>query len=200
MSNIKYYLLVAVLLSLSCTSSQVITKDEFEVYSVILEDQIQQGPKGGGNTDKIQLTIEDSTKIISALKTVRTDSKISQFSKKYFIGSREDSYYFKNVEHYYISNNFNINMPNVKVTVETISKKQRKDLFSKGGWEAYYQKYPQSMGIIHLSRVGFSCNKKTAKVYLGKMWGLLAGEGYEITLEKQKEGWIIKTRERTWSS
>ena len=189
-----HYILFAALMVLSCTSYKNITKEEYDVYNVILEDQVKQVLAEAGHQDQLQIIIQDSTKILQIGKEVRIDSKISQFFKKHMSINCRGDFYFKNIDHYYLNNNFKVTLPNVNITIETITKEKR------NGWLSYWQNHPQRLGIVHLSRVGFNFDKKRALVYIGRMWGPLEGFGYEIILRKQKGKWVIINRERVWMS
>jgi hypothetical protein len=62
---------------------------------------------------------------------------------------------------------------------------------SKGndGWEMFYDKHPDSPGIISLSRVGFSRDGSVAVIYMGNTKHWLAGHGSLRVFEKINGKW-----------
>jgi hypothetical protein len=192
----KILLISFILLFLSCTSTRI-TKNEYDVYNVLLEDEIKQSLPSLENSDKIQMLIDDSTGVFYGGEIIRIDSKCNQFIARYINNNIDDDFYFKNVKHYYIPNNFTISIPNVSITVEMLTKNEKNQLF---GREAIYKEFPKSIGIIQLSRVGFSRDNKHAKVYIGRTWNRIAGDGYEIILEKENDKWFVKSKTRIWNS
>jgi hypothetical protein len=61
---------------------------------------------------------------------------------------------------------------------------------SNSGWEAFFQRYPDSRGWIELSAVGFNANKTVAVVYMGHHCGALCGGGGFHVLEKRNSRWV----------
>lgn len=61
----------------------------------------------------------------------------------------------------------------------------------KDGWAMFYEKYPDSPGIIKLSRVGFSRDGSVAIVYMGNQSQWLAGSGGLVAFEKKDGQWRI---------
>ena len=67
-------------------------------------------------------------------------------------------------------------------------------------WEEFYQKYPNSPGIISLSRVGFNSHKDQAIVYIANSCGDLCGKGYYVLLMKSEQGWKVQKEMFLWVS
>ena len=68
------------------------------------------------------------------------------------------------------------------------------------GWKSFYGKYPESNGIMSLSRVGFNTEKNLAVVDFGNQRQCLDGNGQIIFLHKQNAGWKIIHTQPTWIS
>ncbi len=82
-----------------------------------------------------------------------------------------------------------------------ISEVKIKGIFEHGGnWSQFYITYPNSQGIMTLSRVGFNTKKNQALLYVGNQSDYLAGRGYYIFLTKKGEDWIIQTMIKAWIS
>jgi len=67
-------------------------------------------------------------------------------------------------------------------------------------WKEFYEKYPNSPGIISLSRVGFNSNKDQAVVYVANSCAGLCGKGYYVFLMKSDKGWIVQKEMMLWVS
>jgi hypothetical protein len=82
-----------------------------------------------------------------------------------------------------------------------LSDQQINQIFSGGDcWDTFYAQYPDAHGIIQLSRVGFSATLDQALVYVGAMYGDLAGAGYYYLLQKDDSGWTVSCQQMTWIS
>ncbi len=96
-----------------------------------------------------------------------------------------------------LKNAFELSLPYQLVTKEEIRK-----LFQRqgGGWQEFYEKYPDSQGHITLSRVGFNKQTTQALLYVGNQFGDLAGTGYYYLLSKQDGNWVIADEIMVWIS
>ncbi len=68
-----------------------------------------------------------------------------------------------------------------------------------GGWEGFYQTYPNSPGLVGFSRIGFNETGDQALIYISLNIHYLAGFGYMIILSK-RERWEIDQMEMVWIS
>jgi hypothetical protein len=66
------------------------------------------------------------------------------------------------------------------------------------GWKNFFSKYPNSPGILLVSRIGFNADKTEAIVYAGKSCGTLCGEGYYVRLTKIGERWTVADQTTVW--
>lgn len=67
-------------------------------------------------------------------------------------------------------------------------------------WDRFYEKYPDSQGIMRLSRVGFNTDGSEALVYVGNTQHDLVGAGYYVLLVKKAGTWVVHSKELTWIS
>jgi len=83
-----------------------------------------------------------------------------------------------------------------------LSQEERNELFAinQNGWEMFYNRYPDSPGIITLSRVGFNARLDEALVYIGNQSHWMAGAGYYVLLKKENGLWVIKQQVLVWIS
>jgi hypothetical protein len=69
-----------------------------------------------------------------------------------------------------------------------------------GGWDAFYQQYPDAQGTLTFSAVGFNRDQTQALVYAGNQSHWLAGAGFYYLLEKQNDQWVVIDQAMTWIS
>ena len=62
-------------------------------------------------------------------------------------------------------------------------------LFRQGGWDAFYERYPDSGGYVIFSAVGFNQDKTQAIVYAGSSCGNLCGRWSLHLMEKIAGKW-----------
>jgi hypothetical protein len=81
-----------------------------------------------------------------------------------------------------------------------LSDKEIDRIFNSGGWDEFYSQYPNSRGIVWISRVGFNKKKTQALFYFGNQYTDSAGEGYLILLTKAGGAWKEQTHVTVWIS
>lgn len=83
-----------------------------------------------------------------------------------------------------------------------ISLEELESIFSKrsSGWDDFYVKYPDSQGVLTLSRAGFDEERATAVVYAGNQSHWVAGQGGMVLLEKKAGLWTVKSNSWYWVS
>jgi hypothetical protein len=88
------------------------------------------------------------------------------------IGSAIADYILQNQQPWLLQRKFHIEKP---YTLLTANEEKAAFQSSPGGWEGFYQMYPDSGGVIELSAVGFNAEKTVAVVYSGHQCGMLCG-------------------------
>lgn len=63
--------------------------------------------------------------------------------------------------------------------------------YENSGWEKYYQKYPNSTGILFFSRPGFNELKNHAIIEYCRVWDYLGAEWYIVLLDRINGKWIV---------
>lgn len=104
-----------------------------------------------------------------------------------------DDFKNKNAKAYKLETKFSIPQ-----TVILISKEELNE--NSTGWDAFHEKYPNSSGVIQISRVGFNSNQTQAILYFDYQYAMLWGEGYLIFLTKDEGKWIVKEQISLWVS
>jgi hypothetical protein len=67
-------------------------------------------------------------------------------------------------------------------------------------WGRYYEKYPNSTGLLRLSRVGFNSDGNQAALYASTYCGGLCGSGYFVIMEKIDSNWKVVQEVEVWVS
>ncbi len=183
--------------NITFNESGLIPNDEYEVYSAIL---LQKNYSKSVN----KIVILQMT----ANKTFEDDTDAWESSIKNFesyTGKRldvalVDDFKKKNTRTYILENKFSIPQ-----NVVLISKKELNEIFTKEkglekGWDAFYQKYLNSSGIVEISRAGFNDNKTQAIIYFSNKHADLGGEGDLVFLAIEEGKWIVKEQVMLWIS
>ena len=85
--------------------------------------------------------------------------------------------------------------------VITMPRSRLIELFrTNNAWEAFYASYPGSAGYVEFSRAGLSQDGATALVYVGHVYGGLAGEGCFCVLRRNGDRWNVESPHRVWVS
>jgi hypothetical protein len=90
----------------------------------------------------------------------------------------------------------------LKAAVKLISQEEVSRCFAQGGgaWDEFYKQYPNSQGLMTLSKVGFNAAGDKALVYMGNQSHFLAGAGYAVVLAKKDGVWKILNQVMLWVS
>jgi hypothetical protein len=89
---------------------------------------------------------------------------------------------------------------NPPVKVELVSKAIVNEIFSQtnnakiDGWDLFYKRFPNSSGLITISRVGIDPKGTVAIIYLGQQSHWLSGGGRIRVLKREGKKWVL-TRE-----
>jgi|WetSurMetagenome_2_1015567.scaffolds.fasta_scaffold85934_3 hypothetical protein len=81
-----------------------------------------------------------------------------------------------------------------------ISDAEMDRIFERGRWEEFYNKYPNSRGIIYLSRVGFNHDLTQALLYVVLEYADGGGGGWLVLLAKSSDGWEQVANVSVWIS
>jgi hypothetical protein len=89
-----------------------------------------------------------------------------------------------------------------KLNVILITDEEEKEYFGPDGtwWPGFYRTYPNSQGILTLSRVGISSDRKQALLYYHNQWDGKAGIWAIVLLYHDGTKWLIKKEIPLWAS
>lgn len=68
------------------------------------------------------------------------------------------------------------------------------------GWQRFYEKFPNSSGLINYSNIGFNSEMTQAFVYTGRGCGGKCGAGYYVVLQKKRNIWVVVDKFNSWVS
>jgi len=75
-------------------------------------------------------------------------------------------------------------------------------IFKNGldGWSEFYRQFPDSGGLIALSRAGLDSSGNQALVYMRHSCGGLCGTGHYMLLVKNEQRWVVQKKFMAWIS
>lgn len=87
-------------------------------------------------------------------------------------------------------------------TTFLIDKKECRSLINADGYELdyseFYSKYPNAIGFIQVSKVGFNDTRDVAIAYCDYASGSMTGAGFLTLLVKREGGWTVKKIAGLW--
>lgn len=192
MNKILFSILFVIFFSFSFFA-QTVTKEEYEIYAVVLRKIYRDNLKNDGGT---AFVILDKTKIFDSFVTTnkitnRDFNKKNQTSVK-LTPSFPIKYQYWVVEKDKISQLLEMGDSDwVKIKEERKSN-NLPPYFSADSviWKYFYENFPKAYGYYELSRIGFSSNKKFAKVNV-EMSSAESGFTTAYILKKNGLRWII---------
>lgn len=108
------------------------------------------------------------------------------------------------IEDYQAKNNMACRLDrlfNLRVSYELISEEEARDTIESDpeiGWDIFYSTYPDSQGMLSLSRAGFNRNRTQALVYACNHAGPNAIDGNYYLLVKDGAAWVVKKMFEAW--
>jgi len=164
---------------------------DYAVYKALVETMY---------TDpKVQrVVIRDYT--ISSLNPAVSDDKMFEALQKDLPEvdqAMRDSYLARNAQSSLLNDRFNL-----KVPVTLLSQADFDGFFAKGGkgWDNFYFQYPNSQGVLALSRVGFNASGDKALVCASTQVYALAGAAYAVVLSLENGLWKVVNQVTLWTS
>ena len=162
--------------------------EEYAVYSAVIANMFQTKSK--------LLVIQDATATDFTEDNSKQDD---QYFRRMFPTLAEGvvkDYKARNNEPVRLKDSFKLNAKHVLVDKQEIDK-----IFKGGGWwEEFYKRYPDSVGLIILSHVGFNSAMNEAMIYIQHSCGGLCGTGHYVLLQKSGDKWRVVKQNMVWVS
>jgi len=188
-------LLVSTIFIAGCTGSKAAPTsaiaEEYAVYKAVIESLYL--------TEGVELIVIENRTAIGVSSSESLDSTV-KYIQEAFGDAIEletlDDYIAKNRRSHRLEGGFSLDVPYV-----LLSEAELAEIFEQGGgWNQFYKLYPNSQGIMTLSRVGFNARMDQALVYIGNQADYLAGRGYYVLLKKKGGIWTIDRMIVAWIS
>jgi hypothetical protein len=176
------------IINVTTNDSDIIPNSEYEVYSSVILSE--NDPQSVNKIVILQLT--DNSTWCDTYDCFQNFKNYSLKNDSILV----DDFKNKNAKVYKLENKFSIPQTVILISREELNK----IFYNEKGWDAFYEKYPNSSGYIQISRVGFNSNQTQAILYYGNQYAGLGGEGYLIFLTKDEGKWIIKEKVGLWVS
>jgi hypothetical protein len=160
------------------------SEEAYLVYSTLIEEMA--GDAG-------LIVIRDSTR----LEFVDDISETLEHIRESTLGVGEDvlrDFRVKNAHPLQLENRFSF-----IGTIVLMGQEEFDSIFVGGGvWDEFYERYPESNGIMTFSRVGFNSRFDEALVYIGHQSHFKDGAGYYVFLKKLRDGWTVGETTLAW--
>jgi hypothetical protein len=165
-----------------------VSGDEYAVWAAVIDDMFARGRAR-------LLVIDDHTVNDQSRALERQD-----YLRRHFPSvSKEDigDFVNKNRELHQLRDTFKTEVKHVLVKKEEI-----RQIFKAGldGWEEFYRRFPDSGGVVGMSRPGFNTTMNQAFVYIEHSCGGLCGTGYYLLLVQGDGKWTVAKRLVAWMS
>lgn len=171
--------------------------EEYAVYSAVITEMFAGGRVTFDTQNKIKLLVIKDMTVTDVLTDYEEQNEV--YFGRMFPTLAEGvvkDYKARNKEPARLKDSFELNIKHVMVKKEKIEK-----MFAgRGWWQEFYKTYPDSGGLIVLSRVGFSPATNQALVYIQHGCGGLCGTGNYVLLEKSGARWQVVKRSMVWIS
>ena len=201
MKTIKYIIISLFILTLvtNCSNEDGMDEPEFvlknpdylddmdyEIYSLILQEKFS-------NTNYLVINQEISKKSsmnIEIEKFQYLETEILDFDALVF-----SDFIIKNDTIYNLDNKFNITSKEI-----TLISSDEIDYLQDKNWDEFYKKYPNTNGLIGMSRIGFNLDKNQAIVEIELVSGFNLVQGSLLFLKKENDEWKIISTIYIWTS
>ena len=107
-----------------------------------------------------------------------------------------DDFVTKNAKPHKLTKSFDLKLKYILTPKEKIE-----EVFnSPGQWNEFYRQFPNSNGLIGLSRAGFNSSGNQALVYIEHNCRGLCGTGHYLLLAKIDQRWGVQKKFMAWIS
>jgi hypothetical protein len=171
------------------TSKERFETEEYAVYSSLIESWFVSD-----NTRLIVIEDQSGLGLSSSLQEI-----LESLTESFPTPTKEilADFKTKNRQASPLKSLFSLTVPYV-----LINNQEMDDIFQieRDGWDEFYRRYPNSQGMMALSRVGFNPDMNQALVYVGNQSHWRAGTGHLVLLIKEDGTWKIQGKTMVWIS
>ena len=163
--------------------------EEYAVYSAVIADRF-----AGTHYDRIVIqNVTESNDV-----TIETINRNERYFARMFPALKNGvarDYNIRNKEPLRFKDSLVLKMEYVLIDEKEIEK-----VFKDSAWEEFYKKYPNSGGLISLSRPGFNSGMNQALIYRQYWCDWLCGAGNYLLLKKSGDRWTVVKEHNVWVS
>ncbi|HEV2663515.1 MAG TPA: hypothetical protein VG324_01305, partial [Blastocatellia bacterium] len=154
-----------------------IPAEEYAIYAAVIGDMFVGGKDSLDPQSRVKmLVIEDRTvsNTFAAIAGEDERKRLKQGFSSIISQEAIDDYVAKNVKSHQLTKSFDL-----KLKYTLIPKEKIDQIFKDGpgGWGEFYLQFPDSVGLITLSRAGLDSSGNQAVVYIAHSCGGLCGSG-----------------------
>jgi hypothetical protein len=177
-----------------------IPAEEYAIYAAALGDMFPGDKVSSDSQSKAKLlVIDDQTISNNFAATVGEDGwkRVKQEFSSVISQETIDDYVAKNAKSHQLTKSFDLKLKYTLVPKEKIDQ-----IFKNGpgGWGEFYRQFPDSVGLIALSRAGLNSGGNQAFVYISHGCGGLCGSGHYMLLVKNGQRWVVQKKFMAWVS
>src|SRR5262249_35928270 len=175
-----------------------IPAEEYAIYAAVIGHMFAGDKVSSDSQAPVKtLVIKDCT-VRNDFVSIANVDEGSRMKQEFPSISQEtiDDYVAKNAKSHQLTKSFDLRLK------YTLTPKEKIDqIFKSGGWwDEFYRQFPNSNGLIGLSRAGFNSSGNQALVYIEHDCGGLCGKGHYLLLEKIDQKWGVQKKFMAWIS
>lgn len=174
-------------------SAEQVTEEEYNIFNVLLNEPLIKKETKLVVIDR-KTTGMNLLPIMSGKMEENLPDPSTELDK-----STINNFLLVNQTRYSLQYKFNLKLRYILVDSELEKLREGLDE-NKSYWSSFYEAYPNSQGLISLSRIGFGLDKQQALVYYGNIAGETSGSGAFFLLEKINNHWRTKHVITVWIS
>jgi hypothetical protein len=177
-----------------------IPAEEYFIYAAVIGDMFAGDKVSSYSQSKIKLLVIEDRTVNNTFPTFRGEEEGKRLKQEFSsIISQEtiDDYVAKNAKSHQLTKSFDLKLKYTLILKEKIEQIFKGGL---GGWGEFYRQFPDSGGLIALSRAGLDSSGNQAIVYIAHSCAGLCGSGHYMLLVKNGQRWIVRKKFMAWIS
>lgn len=181
-----------------------ISKEEYEIYSLVFNKMFEGGVVTFDTQSKIKTLVIKNYTVNDQPPLTAEGGYLEQIKEMIPALSLEtvNGFISANEKEVSLKKAFKLELNHVLVEKSELKKifKEETGMSEMSEWEKFYEKYPDSGGIVSVSRVGFNPAKDQALVYMEHWCRSTCGTGHYILLGKEQNEWKFLKSFSPWIS
>lgn len=175
-----------------------VSAEEYSVYSAVIGEMFAGGKVTFDTEAKVKLLVIKEHTVNESVRA-GMENHLKYLTQQFPSISQQtiDDYAGKNREAYQLRDSFEL-----KLNHTLVKKCEIEGMFKSRmtGWEEFYKRFPDSGGLVGVSRVGFNPKMNQALMYVEHGCGGLCGTGHYVLLNKVEGRWKVAKLLQAWIS